>query len=91
VEGIMFERLCQERQYLQNVSPRTLDWYRESFKWLGTESPTESELKDFVLRMRTAELKPTSCNKLSGYASTPGLSKGCCQRQSGHQVQRITG
>jgi integrase/recombinase XerD len=58
----VFEQFIQERQYLHNVSPQTVVWYRASFKWLGTESPTESDLKSFVLRMRAAGLKPSSCN-----------------------------
>jgi hypothetical protein len=31
----MFAEFIKERQYLQNVSPRTVEWYEESFKWLG--------------------------------------------------------
>lgn len=58
----MFEAFCKERQYLQNVSPRTIDWYKESFDWLGVESPSESDLKSFVVRMRERGLKPSSCN-----------------------------
>lgn len=58
----MFEKFIEERQYLHNVSPQTIVWYRASFKWLGTESPAESDLKSFVLRMRVAGLKPSSCN-----------------------------
>jgi integrase/recombinase XerD len=30
--------------------------------WLGTESPTEGQLMDFVMRMREKGLKATSCN-----------------------------
>jgi integrase/recombinase XerD len=59
---LMFDEFMKERQYLQNVSPRTLEWYKQSFRWLGIEKPTESELKEFVIRMRTAGLKPSSCN-----------------------------
>ena len=62
LEETMFEKFCKERQYLTNVSPRTIGWYRESFKWLGVENPTESDLKSFVLRMRELKLKPLSCN-----------------------------
>ena len=55
----MFEQFVRERQYLHNVSPRTIEWYRESFKWFG--SP-DADPKEFVIRMRTAGLKPSSCN-----------------------------
>ncbi|HWR15137.1 MAG TPA: tyrosine-type recombinase/integrase [Terriglobales bacterium] len=57
-----FEQFCKERQYLANVSPRTIEWYKESLKWLGTPDPTEDDLKAFVMRMRQKGLKATSCN-----------------------------
>jgi hypothetical protein len=49
---VSFHQFIKERQYLQNVSPRTIQWYEESFKWLGNPLPDEAELKAFVLRMR---------------------------------------
>jgi integrase/recombinase XerD len=58
----MFDQFIKERQYLTGVSPRTVDWYRESFKWLLTPCPTDSDLKAFVMRMREKGLKPSSCN-----------------------------
>lgn len=57
-----FEQFIRERHFLQNVSPRTVDWYKESFKWLGTPEPSQDELKEFVLRMREHGLQPISCN-----------------------------
>ena len=57
-----FEQFIRERQYLTNVSPATLEWYKYSFKWLCTESPTEDELKAAVVRMREKGLKVTGCN-----------------------------
>jgi integrase/recombinase XerD len=58
----LFDRFLQERKYLKNVSPRTIEWHEQSLKWLGVEQPTETDLRDFVLRMRTAGLKPSSVN-----------------------------
>ena len=58
----MFEQFINERQYLQNVSPRTIEWYRESFKWLIEPQPSQAQLKSFVIRMRERGLKPSSCN-----------------------------
>jgi integrase/recombinase XerD len=58
----MFEQFIKERQYLQNVSPRTVEWYRESFKWLGEPQPNKAQLKSFVIRMREKGLKASSCN-----------------------------
>ena len=50
-----FEQFTRERQYLTNVSPRTIEWYEQSLKWLRTETPTESDLKDVVLRRDSEE------------------------------------
>ncbi len=58
----MFEQFIKERQYLSNVSPATLEWYRESLSWLKTESPTEDDLKSFVIRQRQKGLSPAGCN-----------------------------
>ena len=44
-----FERFIHERRYLQNVSSRTLEWYAESFRWLASETPTDDDLKLFVI------------------------------------------
>jgi len=54
---LRFEQFCRERQFLSNVSPATLEWYKHSFKWLRSESPTQDDLKDAVLRMREKGLK----------------------------------
>src|ERR1700690_2315802 len=62
LEDSMFEQFIKERQYLQNVSPRTVEWYRESFKWLGEPQPNKAQLKSFVIRMREKGLKASSCN-----------------------------
>ena len=57
-----FEQFAKEKQYLLGVSPRTIEWYQQSLRWLNTESPSDEDLKDTVLRMRIAGLKPSSCN-----------------------------
>jgi integrase/recombinase XerD len=57
-----FEKFVKERKYLKNVSPRTIEWYHESFKWLGNENPSQDELTDFVVRMRDKGLSAASCN-----------------------------
>ena len=46
-----FEQFIRERQYLSNVSPATLEWYKHSFKWLRTETPTKEELQEAVMRI----------------------------------------
>lgn len=55
-------QFIQERRYLSNVSLATVEWYKQSLRWLGTESPTADDLKAFVMRMREKGLKPTACN-----------------------------
>jgi integrase/recombinase XerD len=57
-----FTEFIRERQYLHNVSPATISWYSHAFKWLPSESPTQHDLKDTVLRMREKGLKETGCN-----------------------------
>jgi integrase/recombinase XerD len=79
----MFEQFIKERQYITNVSPRTIEWYKESFQWLRIEQPTKDDLTDFVMRMRNAGLKATSCNNriraVNGYLHwlTFGTEKKC--------------
>lgn len=57
-----FDEFVRERKYLHNVSPHTVRWYVHAFKWLPSESPTQAELKDMVVRMRGAGLKETGAN-----------------------------
>ena len=57
-----FELFIKERRYLKNVSERTIQWYRESFAWLGKYPLTEAGVKEFVIGMRQGGLKPVSCN-----------------------------
>jgi len=43
-----FSHFTRERQYLTNVLPATLEWYKHSFKWLPSESdgwPTSLAIK----------------------------------------------
>jgi integrase/recombinase XerD len=57
-----FATFIQERRYLKNVSPSTVSWYTHALKWLPSETPTQEELKDAVMRMRERGLKETGCN-----------------------------
>jgi integrase/recombinase XerD len=59
-----FEQFIRERQYLSNVTPATIAWYENSLKWLGSTSPTQDDLKDAVIRMRSKGLKATGCNSV---------------------------
>ena len=57
-----FAEFTRERRYLHNVSDNTVRWYTHAFKWLPSESPTQDELKQTVMRMREKGLKETGCN-----------------------------
>src|SRR5260370_41390571 len=57
-----FTDFIRERRYLQNVSPRTLEWYAYSFRWLPNEAPEQPQLKDAVIKMREAGLSAAGCN-----------------------------
>ena len=52
----------KERQYVMNVSPATILWYRSALKWLDSEHPTQEELTRLVVRMRERCLKAAGCN-----------------------------
>jgi integrase/recombinase XerD len=63
----LFEQFLKERTYIKNVSPKTLDFYRSSFKAYqkinGDASlPTKKDLTNFVTGMREKGIKPVSCN-----------------------------
>jgi integrase/recombinase XerD len=57
-----FQQFIRERQYLHNVSPRTVEWYKDSFRWLPCEAPSQEQLNEAVVRMREKGRKPTGCN-----------------------------
>jgi hypothetical protein len=39
-----FEVFIQEKKYLRNVSPATVQWYSDSLKWLPSPTPDEATL-----------------------------------------------
>jgi integrase/recombinase XerD len=57
-----FEQFVKERKFLHNVSPRTIEWYEQTFNWLRKYEPTDAGCKAFVIGMREGGLKPISCN-----------------------------
>jgi hypothetical protein len=46
MNDVSFEQFVKERLYLQNVSPRTIEWYEQSFKWLDTPTPDDAALSN---------------------------------------------
>lgn len=65
-----FTRFLDERRWLLNVTPKTLEWYEEMFKLLRRLQPTLTEpsdltkptLNQFVVKMRERGLSAVSCN-----------------------------
>src|ERR1039457_5819542 len=57
-----FEQFVKERKFLHNVSPRTIEWYEQTFNWLRKYESTEAGCKAFVIGMREGGLKAISCN-----------------------------
>jgi len=57
-----FEQFIREREFLANVSPATVSWHTHNLRWLQSESPTEDELQQAVVRMREKGLRATGCN-----------------------------
>ena len=64
----MFEQFIKELLYLKNLSPLTVKSYRQAYgrycQYSGENDilPTKTSLNQFVIGMREAGLKPTSCN-----------------------------
>ena len=57
-----FEQFIRERQILHSVTAATVEWYRRCLRWLPSETPTQSDLKDVVLHLREHELTESGCN-----------------------------
>lgn len=87
-----FDDFIRERKYLHNVSPHTVSWYKHAFKWLPSESPTQDDLKDAVLRMRQRGLKETGCNAairaINAYLHWSGGSERKCGAGCTHPRMR---
>ncbi len=61
----MFQQYLKEKQFLTNLSPKTIKSYKEVYarweKYAGG-FPTQEKLSDFVIGMREAGLSITTCN-----------------------------
>jgi integrase/recombinase XerD len=63
----LFQQFLNERRFLRNVTPSTIEWYETAFKALqrthGSEpSLTRAKLQSFVVALRHRGVKPISCN-----------------------------
>ena len=55
---VLFDQFLQEKQFIQNVSPNTVDFYLQSFKAFNLSLPlTQAQLNSEIVRMRQ-EAKP---------------------------------
>src|SRR5688572_18745644 len=61
-----FDEFLQDRQYLKNVSPRTLEWYRLAFKQWRSYSRdaafSQATVRAFMVGLRERNVSPVTCN-----------------------------
>src|SRR5580658_4556719 len=80
----MYEDFLKEKQYITNVSPRTLEWYNQALGWW------DGDVKKTVIRMREAGLKPRSINSyrtaINSYLHWLSGSDKKCSPQCPHQT-----
>jgi site-specific recombinase XerD len=64
----LLQQFLNERRFLKNVTPATIEWYETAWKALQRDqsvlSPTltKSSLQQFVVALRQRGVKPISCN-----------------------------
>ena len=64
----LFKQFLNERRYLKNVTPDTIEWYETAWKalqrTLNVAAPpiTKSSLQSFVVKMRQRNVKPVPVN-----------------------------
>jgi integrase/recombinase XerD len=64
----LFEQFLNERRFLKNVTPSTIEWYETAWKALcraqGIDAPTLTKLslQKFVVSLRQRNVRPVSCN-----------------------------
>jgi site-specific recombinase XerD len=64
----LFKQFLDERRFLHNVTPSTIEWYETAFNALqrtaGQPAPliTKSSLQNFVVALRQRNVKPVSVN-----------------------------
>jgi integrase/recombinase XerD len=57
-----FQSFLREREYISNVTERTLEWHAQSLKWLENETPNLDDIKALIVKMRQSGLKASSVN-----------------------------
>ncbi|SFS07689.1 integrase/recombinase XerD [Granulicella pectinivorans] len=89
-----FEQFIRERQYLTNVTPATIEWYRRCLKWLPSECPGQADLVAVVVRMREKGLTAAGANSvvrcINAYLHwTTGSERKCGAGCIHPRVQRL--
>jgi integrase/recombinase XerD len=90
----MFQDFLREKQYLINVSPRTLEWYEQALGWLTVAKPKDKDLKNLVIRMREKGLKARSINSyrtaINSYMHwTTGVETPCSPQCNHPRIPRM--
>ena len=88
----LITQFLKERTYLQNVSERTLVWYRVAFKNYqavipadAAVLPTKATLQQFVVALRERGIRPVTCNTYVG-----AMNAFCAWlHQEGHARERV--
>ena len=85
---IRVEQFIRERQYLQNVTPKTIESYRYCLKFLPNENPSQAQLHEMVIALRQAGHKETGCNvvirTVNGYLHWVSGRDGKCGAGCSH-------
>ncbi len=89
-----FEQFIKERQYLVNVSERSIEWYKQAFRWLPNQDPTDQDLNQVVVRMRDGGLKARSVNSyrtaINAYLHWNSNAEGACSPSCRHpKISRL--
>jgi integrase/recombinase XerD len=89
---LLFSQFLDQRRYLNNVTPSTIEWYQTAFKALqrahDTLDPplTKSALQQFVIDVRQRGVKPVSCNTY-----IKALNAFCLWlHEEGHTAERLS-
>jgi site-specific recombinase XerD len=91
LSSALFKQFLDERRYLKNVTPRTIEWYETAFKAfkkaLNDDAPpiTKASLQSFVVTRRQRNVKPVSVN-----THIRALNAFCRRlHEEGHHTDRL--
>src|SRR5262245_33094207 len=91
LSSVLFSQFLDERRYLKNVTPDTIEWHETAFKAfrraLNDDAPpiTKSSLQSFVVKLRQRNVKPVSLNTY-----IKALNAFCrWLHQEGHHAERL--